>query len=90
MKLPEVSRLHSRSPTKPQEAKDDVFTFSPKVSTKSAKIVESLGMDFMSRQQRHLEKQKQNVRGQVFKTFAQLFDKKAEIPVNHLVRARGP
>jgi hypothetical protein len=40
---------------------DNVFTFRPKVSTASAKIVESMGTDFMSRQQQHLEKQKKLV-----------------------------
>jgi len=40
---------------------DNVFTFRPKVSTTSVKIVESLGTDFMSRQQMHLEKQKRHV-----------------------------
>lgn len=40
---------------------DNVFTFKPKVSTASAKIVENLGTDFMARQQQHLEKQKKLV-----------------------------
>ncbi|KAL4225837.1 Protein monoglycylase ttll8 [Mactra antiquata] len=37
---------------------DNVFTFRPKLSTASAKIVENMGTDFMARQQQHLEKQK--------------------------------
>ncbi len=40
---------------------EDVFTFKPKLGDKSAKIAESLGTDFMSRQQQHLDKQKKNV-----------------------------
>ncbi|KAK2165303.1 hypothetical protein LSH36_52g05018 [Paralvinella palmiformis] len=41
---------------------DNVFTFKPKVSIISAKIVESLNSDFMSRQEEHLEKQRRNIR----------------------------
>lgn len=40
---------------------DNIFTFKPKVSTASAKIVENLGTDFMARQQQHLERQRRNV-----------------------------
>lgn len=40
---------------------DNVFTFKPKVSIASAKIVENLGTDFMARQQQHLERQRRNV-----------------------------
>ena len=40
---------------------ENVFTFKPKVSATSVKIAESLGTDFMSRQQQHLEKQKRHV-----------------------------
>lgn len=40
---------------------DNVFTFRPKVSSTSAKIVENMGTDFMARQQQHLEKQKKLV-----------------------------
>ena len=41
---------------------DNIFTFKPKVSMASAKIVENLGTDFMARQQLHLERQKRLVR----------------------------
>ena len=40
---------------------DNIFTFKPKVSTASARLVENLGTDFMTRQQQHLEKQKKFV-----------------------------
>lgn len=40
---------------------DSIFTFRPKVSMASAKIVENLGTDFMARQQQHLERQKRHV-----------------------------
>jgi hypothetical protein len=40
---------------------DNIFTFRPKVSTASQKIVQNLGTDFMSRQQQHLDRQKRNV-----------------------------
>lgn len=40
---------------------DNVFTFRPKVSSTSAKIVENMGTDFMGRQQQHLDKQKKHV-----------------------------
>ncbi len=40
---------------------ENIFTFKPKVSAASVKIAESLGTDFMSRQQQHLEKQRRNV-----------------------------
>ena len=40
---------------------ENVFTFRPKVSSASAKIAESLGTDFMARQQMHIEKQKRLV-----------------------------
>ena len=40
---------------------DNIFTFKPKVSTASARLVENLGTDFMTRQQQHLEKQKKIV-----------------------------
>ena len=59
---------------------DNIFTFKPKVSTASAKIVENLGTDFMARQQQHLERQKRHVSGkcnsEMLKTFwtCQLFD----------------
>jgi len=45
---------------------DNVFTFKPKVSIISAKIVESLNSDFMSRQEEHLEKQRRNVSKLIF------------------------
>ena len=38
-----------------------VFTFHPKVSSASLKIVENLGSDFMTRQQQHIERQKKIV-----------------------------
>lgn len=40
---------------------DNIFTFRPKVSTASQKIVQNLGTDFMARQQQHLDRQKRNV-----------------------------
>lgn len=40
---------------------DNIFTFKPKVSSASAKIVENLGTDFMARQQQHIERQRRNV-----------------------------
>ncbi|XP_052214248.1 tubulin glycylase 3B-like isoform X4 [Dreissena polymorpha] len=40
---------------------DSVFTFKPRVSSASAKIVENLGTDFMERQQQHLDKQKKMI-----------------------------
>ena len=39
----------------------DIFTFKPKVSAQSARIVKTLGTDFMSRQKLHIEKQQRNV-----------------------------
>ncbi|XP_055999318.1 protein monoglycylase TTLL8-like isoform X12 [Ostrea edulis] len=39
---------------------DNIFTFRPKVSTASQKIVQNLGTDFMARQQQHLDRQKRN------------------------------
>lgn len=48
---------------------ESVFTFHPKVSTASIKIVESLGTDFMSRQQKHIERQKEIVSRIVKKVF---------------------
>lgn len=47
--------------SKPTTLDDNIFTFKPKVSSASAKIVENMGTDFMSRQQQHLEKQKKMV-----------------------------
>ena len=38
-----------------------VFTFHPKVSSASLKIVENLGSNFMTRQQQHIERQKKIV-----------------------------
>ena len=38
-----------------------IFTFKPKVSPQSVKIAESLGSDFMTRQQQHIERQKKYV-----------------------------
>lgn len=40
---------------------DNIFTFRPKVSTASQKIVQNLGTDFMARQQQHLDRQKRNI-----------------------------
>lgn len=40
---------------------ESVFTFRPKLSTASAKIVENLGSDFMTRQQQHIDRQKKLV-----------------------------
>ncbi|KAL3852340.1 hypothetical protein ACJMK2_015997 [Sinanodonta woodiana] len=40
---------------------DSIFTFRPKVSHASMKIVENMGTDFMARQQQHLERQKKFV-----------------------------
>ena len=40
---------------------DSVFTFSPKVSKASKKIAKTLGSDFMTRQQQHLDRQKKIV-----------------------------
>jgi len=37
------------------------FTFHPRVSSASSRIVENSGMDFLTRQQRHVEKQKKLV-----------------------------
>jgi len=34
------------------------FTFHPRVSTASTRIVENLGIDFLERQKRHVERQK--------------------------------
>lgn len=48
-------------PPRSVQLDENVFTFKPKVSSASAKIAESLGTDFMSRQQMHLEKQKRLV-----------------------------
>lgn len=48
---------------------DNVFTFKPKVSSASAKIVENLGTDFMARQQQHLEKQKKLVSFNIINVF---------------------
>jgi hypothetical protein len=39
----------------------ETFTFKPKVSSRSASIAESLGTDFMARNQQHIEKQKKLV-----------------------------
>ena len=52
----------AKTSRRPSFVDNEVFTFAPKVSTKSAKIAQSLGTDFMSRQQQHLERQKRNVR----------------------------
>ena len=40
---------------------ESTFTFKPKVSPQSVKIVENLGGDFMSRQQQHIDRQKKYV-----------------------------
>ena len=40
---------------------ETIFTFKPKVSPQSIKIAESLGTDFMSRHQQHIERQKKYV-----------------------------
>ena len=42
--------------------KDGTFTYHPKVGTNSARIVETLNSDFMSRQQTHIENQRKIVR----------------------------
>ncbi|XP_074644662.1 tubulin tyrosine ligase 3-like isoform X2 [Tubulanus polymorphus] len=44
-----------------QFADENPFTFQPKVSSASVRIVEGLGSDFMTRQQQHIEKQKKNL-----------------------------
>ena len=49
------------SPSSVTELDETIFTFRPKVSTASVRIAESLGTDFMSRQQQHLEKQRKLV-----------------------------
>ena len=43
---------------------NETFTFKPKVSAQSKRIVENMGTDFMERQQQHIEKQKKLVRFQ--------------------------
>ena len=55
------------------------FTFRPKVSVQSTKIAESLGTDFMSRQQQHLEKQRKHVRKNLFVAFFSLFCNSAKL-----------
>ena len=52
----------AKSTRRPVFIDNEIFTFAPKVSSKSVKIAQSLGTDFMSRQQQHLERQKRNVR----------------------------
>ncbi|XP_041347464.1 protein monoglycylase TTLL8-like isoform X2 [Gigantopelta aegis] len=49
---------NASSPSSVNELDETIFTFRPKVSTASVRIAESLGTDFMSRQQQHLEKQR--------------------------------
>ena len=55
------SKNGSKSARRPVPIDNQVFTFAPKVSSKSVKIAQSLGTDFMSRQQQHIERQKRNV-----------------------------
>ena len=57
---------------KPSLLDDNVFTFKPKLSSASAKIVENMGTDFMARQQQHLEKQKKIVSFFLYKGFITL------------------
>ena len=56
----------AKSTRRPVFIDNEIFTFAPKVSSKSVKIAQSLGTDFMSRQQQHLERQKRNVRRSTF------------------------
>ncbi|XP_025106336.1 tubulin glycylase 3C-like isoform X4 [Pomacea canaliculata] len=49
---------HTYMPPRTVHLDENVFTFRPKVSSASNKIAESLGTDFMSRQQMHIEKQR--------------------------------
>ena len=58
-KVSEISVMMTKQPSLILD--DNVFTFKPKVSTASARLVENLGTDFMTRQQQHLEKQKKFV-----------------------------
>nr|XP_009861473.2 tubulin monoglycylase TTLL3 isoform X2 [Ciona intestinalis] len=46
------------SPREPIPEIGSEFTFHPRVSTASSKMVENLGMNFLARQQRHMERQK--------------------------------
>lgn len=39
----------------------NVFTFRPKVSSASVKIVENSGTNFMARQQQHIQRQRKHV-----------------------------
>lgn len=55
------SSVSLRMTKQPVILDDNIFTFKPKVSTASARLVENLGTDFMTRQQQHLEKQKKLV-----------------------------
>lgn len=52
---------HTYMPPRTVHLDENVFTFRPKVSSASNKIAESLGTDFMSRQQMHIEKQRKLV-----------------------------
>ena len=61
MQPSKVSLITRSSTLNPGDLDKDTFTFKPKMSAVSAKIVGQLGSDFMSRQQKHLEKQKKLV-----------------------------
>lgn len=58
---PDTHRSHNMSGKNDGVLDDNIFTFKPKVSSASAKIVENLGTDFMARQQQHIERQRRNV-----------------------------
>ena len=64
----------AKSARRPVFTDKEIFTFSPKVSSKSVKIAQSLGTDFMSRQQQHLERQKRNVRRSRHFSIARVYD----------------
>lgn len=51
----------------------DEFTFKPKVSSNSVKIVQQLKTTFMDRQQMHVEKQKRYVSSQLTSTLLKLY-----------------
>lgn len=66
--------LHAMSksvyaPPRSLQLDENVFTFHPKVSLASVRIAESLGTDFMSRQQQHIERQKKFVSYYYFYVF---------------------
>ena len=61
LRLSSDAGIHKERVPKPRIYDENVFTFKPKVSPQSVKIAESLGTDFMSRQQTHLDKQRRYV-----------------------------